>query len=165
MSHQRTAGPPKLRLVVYFEPRRQDRRFAPPIAEVLRVEPGQQGMVRHAWEDLPQPVLGDAEPKPLLQDLRSLLEDDHFQPVADAADIRPRPIRGQGALAHDEDVVAGQISAGLHRLGFDSHLRQQCGGLALGVENRDLRGHRQRGRARHHVDREGVLLRLAAAEA
>ena len=78
--------------------RRQERGRAPPVAEVLQLEPGQQGMVRYALENLPQAVLGDAEAQPLFEDLCGLLEDEDFQPVADAAEVRPRPVHRQAPL-------------------------------------------------------------------
>ena len=55
-------------------------------------------MVRYALENLPQAVLGDAESQPLLQNFRGLLEDEDFQPVADAAEVRPRPVHRQRPL-------------------------------------------------------------------
>ena len=55
---------------------------------LLRVDGG--GMVGHAWKDVSQAVLLDAESQPLLESLRRLLEDQHLQSVADAADVGRR---------------------------------------------------------------------------
>ena len=62
------------------EARRQDRRLAAPVARVFRADPGQQRMIRHAREDLPQAVLRHPEPEPLLQHVGGLLEHEHPQP-------------------------------------------------------------------------------------
>ena len=101
--------------------RRQQRRLAAPVVQVLRVEPGEERMVRHALEDAPEPVLLRAEPEPLLQRLRGLLEDDDPQAVAHAHDVGRRPVRGQGALADDQDVVSAQVGLRVHRLVRDAH--------------------------------------------
>ena len=78
MSHHLTVGAVRGPHLV-LQPRRQERRLAAPVAQVLGVEPGQQRMIGHAREDLPQAVLRHAEAEPLLQHLRGLLEHDHLQ--------------------------------------------------------------------------------------
>jgi len=87
-----------------------------------------------------------------------------LQPVAHSAEIRPRSVRGERALADDEDFVTGEVRTGLHCLALDIHPREQPVCLSLGIEDGDLARHRRRRRARHHVDRKGVFLRLARGE-
>ena len=148
------------------------------------MSPARSGMVRHPREDLPQAVLGDAEAQPLLQGLRGLFEDDDFQPVADAAEVRSRPVRASARPCRGRGCRNRPDPRRPRLLGLDPHRLEQRGGLALGVEQRDLpgsfrrcgrrlglrsctpgrRAHAVRGGLRQHVDREGVLLHLAVAE-
>ena len=107
--------------------------------KLLGVEAGQQRVIRHAWEHLPQPVLRHAEAETLLENLRSLLEHDHLQPVAHPRYVRPRAVGRQRLLADNQHVVTGQVRVRIHRLEPDLQAGQQLGRLALGIEQRDLR--------------------------
>ncbi len=91
MPHQLDRRPAEALARGVFQSRRLERGGPTPVAEVLRLEPGQQGMVRQAREDLPQAVLGDAEAQPFFESFGGLLEDDDFQSFTDAAEVRSRP--------------------------------------------------------------------------
>ena len=135
----------------------QSRRFS-------AAEPGQQGMVGHAGEDLPQAVLLHAEAETLLQNVGGLLEHDDFEPVADLGDVGRRTVHGEGGLADDEHVVAAKVGIRGDRFVTDAQLGEQLGRLALGVEQGRLGGQLGRFRGRQDVDRKGVLLGFARAE-
>ena len=136
---------PVARPQLVVEARRQDRRLAPPVGQVLRGEARQDRVVGDAREDLPQPVLRDAEAEPPLQHGRRLLEDDHLQAVADPVDPRRRAVDRQGGLAHDEHVESGEIRVRRDRLEADAQRFQERGRLALRVEQGDPRHPARRG--------------------
>jgi len=120
-------------------------------------------MVGHSPEDLAQAIVGDPKTQPLFKGLRGLLEHDDLQPVAHAPEVRPRPVRGQGALAEDEDIETREVRAGLDRLRFHAHRADEPNRFALRVENSDFPGDGRCGRARHHVDNHAIPLCPSAA--
>ena len=173
MPHQLDRRPAEGLARGVIQSRRQERGRAPPVAKVLRRQPGQQGMVRHARKDLPQAVLGDAEAQPFLQGFRGLFEDEDFQPVADAAEVRRRPVHRQRALADDEDIVTGQVRAGLdrHGLSMPHRLSASAAVSPFGIERapflmrRPLASAAVQPAAGSTSIVKLILLRLAVAEA
>ena len=95
------------------------------------VEPGQDRVIGHPLEDLPQAVGGDAEAEPLLQDLGSLLEQENLEAVANAGDVGSRAVERQGLLADDEEVELGEVGRCVHLRATDSHGVEQSACLAL----------------------------------
>ena len=69
MPHHSIVGPMH-RPHFVIEPRRQNRRRAAPIAQIIGREPGQQRMIGHTRKNLPQAVLRHTESESLFQHIR-----------------------------------------------------------------------------------------------
>jgi hypothetical protein len=107
-----------------LEARGQDRRLAAPVAQVLGPDPGQERMIGHSPEDPAQAVLGRAEPEPLLQNIRGLLEHEHLQAIAHTRDVRHRTLDCHSGLANDENVVWRKVGVKIHESVPDSQSAQ-----------------------------------------
>ena len=147
-----------------LEPRRQERRLAAPVAQVLRVEsrPGADDPAQPR-EDLPQAVLRRrgtraAFPGPSRSARRrSTFRPSRTRPMSGAgpSDASGRPCRRSACRSRTDRRP--RPPAGTRRPAPSSSLR----GLALRVEQRDLRVCRDGvGRPRQDVEREGILLGL-----
>ncbi len=144
--------------------RRQDRRRAAPVAEILVRQPLEQRVVGHAGEDLPQPIFLDTEPEAFFQDVGRLLEEDHLESLTDPGDVRRWAIHGERGLADNQQIVARQIGMHVDRLKANAHLREQFGRLALGVEQSRLGGRLDRLRGGQDMDPKRVFLGFSGTE-
>src|SRR6266568_7314571 len=98
-------------------------------------------MIWDAREQLPQPILLDAETESLLQDVRCLLEDDHLETVAHTADVGRRSANCQRGLADNENVVRRKIGVRWNLPRADAESFQQPCGLALRIEQTHFGDH------------------------
>src|SRR5262249_4769549 len=112
--------------------------FAAPVTQVLRLDPAEQRMVRYSTKHFAKSVLGHAESQPLLQHPRSLFEDDDFQTVAHASQVRSRPVRGQRFLADNQCLEGRKIRVCLDAVKLRASSAEEFARLALRVEDRDL---------------------------
>src|SRR5436309_13728036 len=98
-------------------------------------------MIWDAREQLPQPILLDAETEALLQDVRCLLEYDHLETVAHTADVGRRSANRQRGLADNENIVRRKIGVRWNLLCANAdHFQQPCG-LAFRIEQSDFGDH------------------------
>ena len=141
--------------------RRNERRRAPPVAQMLVAKSSQDRMSCDSRPDGAEPVFLDAEAQPLLQDLRSLFEDQDLEPVRNSPQVGCRPLGGQRGFADHQQVISSQIGPGVDGLAFDAERRQLLARLAEGVEHRHfprLWWHRS---GRQDMNLESIHLLLA----